>query len=61
MSPIMIVFKKNISKFKICVNFKKLSASTKKDPYPLPFTYDILYTIVGHDAYSFLDGYYGYH
>jgi hypothetical protein len=61
MSPITIIFKKKISKFIICVDFKKLNTSTKKDPYPLPFTYDILNTIVGHDAYSFIDGYYGYH
>jgi hypothetical protein len=37
--------------------FQKLYVTTKKDPYPLPFTYEVLNTIVGYEAYSFLDGY----
>jgi hypothetical protein len=28
--------------------------------YPLPFINQVLNTIAGHDAYSFLDGYFGY-
>jgi hypothetical protein len=38
LSPIVTVPKKN-GKFKICLYFKKLNATTKKYPYPLPFTY----------------------
>jgi hypothetical protein len=37
--------------------FKKLNVTTKKDPYTLPFTYEVLNIIVGYEAYSFLDGY----
>ncbi len=48
--------KKN-GKWKIYVGFKKLSATTKKNPHPLPFTNEMLYTIAWHDVYSFLDGY----
>jgi hypothetical protein len=33
----------------------------KKDPYPLPFIDGMLGTIIGYEAYSFLDGYLGYH
>jgi hypothetical protein len=54
------ICKKN-GKLKIYIDFKKLNASTKKDPYPLPFTYEMFNTIVGYEAYSFLDGYLGYH
>jgi hypothetical protein len=36
LSPIAIVPKKN-GKLRICIDFKKLNATTKKDPYPLPF------------------------
>ncbi len=36
LSPIVVVLKKN-GKFKICINFKKLNATIKKDPYPLSF------------------------
>jgi hypothetical protein len=60
LSPIILVPQKN-GKLKICINFKKLNAATKKDPYPLPFTYEVLNTIIGYETYSFLDGYSGYH
>jgi hypothetical protein len=40
-----------------CVNFKKLNTVTKKDPYPLPFIDEVQNIIIGHDAYSFLNGY----
>ncbi len=56
LSPILIVPKKN-GKLEICINFRKLNATTKKDPYPLLFTYEVLNTIAGYEAYSFLDGY----
>jgi hypothetical protein len=56
LSPIVIVPKKN-GKLKICIDFKKLNVATKKDPYPLPFTDEMLNIVVGYEAYSFLDGY----
>jgi hypothetical protein len=46
---------------KICIDSKKLNVATKKDPYPLPFIDEVLNTVVGYEAYSFLDGYSGYH
>jgi hypothetical protein len=39
---------------KICIDFIKLNAVTKKDPYPLPFTYEILNIVGQYEAYSFL-------
>jgi hypothetical protein len=57
----MVVAPKKNGKLKICADFRKLNAATKKDPYPLPFKNEFLNTIVRHDVYSFLDGYYGYH
>ncbi len=60
MSPIVVLPKKN-GKLRIYINFRKLNVATKKDPYPLPFTDELLNTIVGYEAYSFLDGYLGYH
>ncbi len=47
LSPIIVVPKKN-SKLKICIDFRKLNTTTNKDPYPLPFTYETLNTVVGH-------------
>jgi len=60
LSPIVIILKKN-RKLKICIDSKKLNVATKKDPYPLPFIDEVLNTVVGYEAYSFLDGYSGYH
>ncbi len=60
LSPIVVVPKKN-GKLKICIDFRKLNAITKKDPYPLPFIDEVLNTLVGYEAYSFLDGYSRYH
>lgn len=60
LSPIVAIPKKN-GKLKNCVDFKKLKATTKKDPYPLPLIDEILNIIVGHDVYSFLNWYFRYH
>ncbi len=60
MSPIVVVPKKN-GKMKIYIDFKKLNATTKKDPYPLPFINEVMNIVVGYEAYYFLDGYLGYH
>ncbi len=60
LSPKMVVHKKN-GKLKICVHFRKLNKATKQNPYHLPFSNEVLDIIVGYEAYSFLDGYSGYH
>ncbi len=56
MSPIVIVPKKN-GKLRISIDFRKLNVATKKDPYPLPFIDEVLNTVIGYEAYYFLDGY----
>ncbi len=60
LSPIVVVLKKD-GKLKICVDFKKLNATTKKDPYMLPFTNEVINIEVGHEVYTFLDSFCGYH
>jgi hypothetical protein len=45
LAPIVVVPQKN-GKLRICINFKKLNATTKKDPYPLPFIDEVLKTVV---------------
>jgi hypothetical protein len=56
LSLIVVVPKKN-GKLKIYVDFKKLNPTTKKDPYPLPFTNEVINIVVGHKIYTFLDGF----
>jgi len=41
--------------------FKKLNKATKKYPYLLPFSDEVLNIVVRYEAYSFLDGYSRYH
>ena len=60
LSPIVVVPKKN-GKLRICVDFRCLNAGTKKDPYPLPFTVEVLDTVIGYAAYSLIDCFFGYH
>ena len=60
LSPIVVVPKKN-GKLRICVDFKRLNTTTKKDPYPLSFTNEVLDTVDGYAAYSFIDCFSGYH
>jgi hypothetical protein len=54
------MFKRN-GKLKICVDFKKLNTTTRKDFYPLPFIDEVIYTVAKHEVYTFLDGFLGYH
>jgi hypothetical protein len=58
--PIVVVPKKN-GKLWICIDFQKLNVTTKKDLYPLLFTNEVLDKVAGHEVYSFLDGFLGYH
>jgi len=58
-SPIVIVPKKN-GKIRICQDLRKLNEAIKKDYFPLPFTDSILDAVVGHEIYSFLNGFSGY-
>lgn len=37
-----------------------MNAVTIKDPFPIPFTDNILEEVAGHEIYSFLDGFFGY-
>jgi hypothetical protein len=60
LSPTLIVPKKN-GKLIICIDFRKLNVATKKDPYPLPFTNEMLNTIARYEAYSFVAIYSRYH
>jgi hypothetical protein len=58
-SLIVVVPKKN-GKLRICVDFMKLNAATKKDPCPLPFIDEVINTVVRHEVYTFLDGFSNY-
>jgi hypothetical protein len=60
LSPIMVVPKKN-GKLRIYVDFRKLNVATKKNPYMLPFTNEVINIIIGHEVYTFMDEFSRYH
>lgn len=57
--PIVIVPKKNM-KIRVCMDYRRLNASTISDPFPLPFTDSLLDEVAGKEMYTFLDGFSGY-
>ena len=56
----MTVTKKN-GRLKVCVDLKKVNVATIRDNYLLPITDHVLERVAGKEAYSFLDGFLGYH
>ena len=58
-SPIVVDPKRD-GRWRICVDFKPLNATTKKDPYSLPFIDQILNSLAGYERYSVCDGFSGY-
>eukprot|EP00253_Pinus_taeda_P026388 PITA_26388 len=58
-SPLVLVPNKN-GKWRICVDYRKLNKSTKKDHFPLPFIDQVLDGLARKNFFSFLDGVNGY-
>ncbi|CAN6542453.1 unnamed protein product [Malus baccata var. baccata] len=46
--------------WRVCIDYRKLNAATRKDHFPLPFIDQMLERLVGYAFYCFLDGYSGY-
>jgi hypothetical protein len=63
-SPIVVAPKppglKGELKIRLCQDYRKLNAVTRKDHHPLPFTDMILDKVAGSERFSFIDGYVGY-
>lgn len=52
---------KPVTRWRMCIDYRKLNAATRKDHFPLPFIDQILERAAGHPFYCFLDGYFGYY
>ena len=48
------------SGWRVCIDYRKLNAGTRKDHFPLPFVDQMLERVAGHGFYCFIDGYSGY-
>ncbi|KAK9098706.1 hypothetical protein Syun_025751 [Stephania yunnanensis] len=47
--------------WQVCIDYRKLNASTKKDHFPLPFLDQMLERLASHSHYCCLDGYSDFH
>ena len=53
--------KKISGEVRICVDLMKLNDAWLHDPFPTPFTDEVLENVGGQEMYSFTDGFSGYH
>ena len=57
----MVVQEKKKGEIRICVDLGKLNDACVHDPFPTPFTDEVLENFDGQEAYSFTNGFSGYH
>ena len=55
LSLIVVVPKEN-GQIWVCLDYRKLNATTITNAFPLPFPEGVLDALVRHECYSFLDG-----
>jgi hypothetical protein len=48
------------SRWRVCIEYRKLNTMTRKDHFPLPFIDQMVERLASHAFYCFLDGYSGY-
>ncbi|XP_050876307.1 uncharacterized protein LOC127080012 [Lathyrus oleraceus] len=51
---------RTITGWRVCIDYRRLNTTTRKDHFPFPFIDQMLERLSGHDYYCFLDGYSGY-
>ncbi|CAN6725365.1 unnamed protein product [Malus baccata var. baccata] len=49
-----------VTGWRVCIDYRKLNAMTRKDHFPLPFLDQMLERLASYQFYCFLDGYSGY-
>ncbi|PIN05056.1 DNA-directed DNA polymerase [Handroanthus impetiginosus] len=51
---------RTVTRWRVCMDYKKLNKATRQDHFPLPFIDQILDRLARKEFYYFLDGYLGY-
>ena len=49
-----------VTRWRVCIDYRKLNTTIRKDHFPLPFTDQMLDRLAGYPHFFFLDGYSGY-
>jgi hypothetical protein len=60
-SSIVIQRKKDTEDIRVYVDYKSLNSAYVHDPFPMPFTDNVLEQVTGKEAYLFTDGFFRYH
>lgn len=60
-SPMVVQEKKKKDEIRICMDIRKLNDACIHDPLLNPFTDEVLENVGAQEAYSFTDGFSGYH
>ena len=60
-SPMVVQDKKTKGEIRICVDLRKLNDASMHDPFPTPFTDEVLDNVGGQEVYSLTDGFSSYH
>ena len=48
---------RTVTGWRVCIDYRKLNTTTRKDHFPLPFIDQMLDRLAGHPHFCFLDGY----
>ena len=59
--PMVVQENKTIGDIRIYVDLRKMNDACVHDPFPTPFSDEILDNVGGQEAYSFTNGFSGYH
>ncbi|GJT32886.1 DNA-directed DNA polymerase [Tanacetum coccineum] len=51
---------RTVSRWRVCIDYRKLNDATRKDHFPLPFIDQMLERLCGNEYYYFLDGFSGF-
>ena len=53
-----LILTRTVTGLRVCIDYKKLNSTTRKDHYPLPFIDQMLDRLARHPHLCFLDGYF---
>ena len=51
---------RTVTRWRVCIDYRKLNTATRKDHFPLPFIDQMLDRLAGHPHFCFMDGYSDY-
>nr|GEX45536.1 DNA-directed DNA polymerase [Tanacetum cinerariifolium] len=55
-----LILTRLVTRWRVCIDYRKLNEATRKDHFPLPFMDHMLERLAGNEYYCFLDGFFGY-